>query len=93
KLTFKLVPHYFMAAATVAKKDITGEWKDYRNGLGTEIDFSVVYKVTNSFDISGGYSQMLGTETLQIITGGNYKNTNNWGWIMLTFKPTFFIKK
>ncbi len=93
KLTFKLVPHYFMAAATVAKKDITGEWKDYRNGLGTEIDFSVVYKVTNIFDISGGYSQMLGTETLQIITGGNYNNTNNWGWIMFTFKPTFFSKK
>lgn len=93
KVTFKLVPHYFMAAATVATQTTPGTWKAYSNGLGTEIDFSVAYNVTKELNISGGYSQMLGTETLQVLKGGNYENTNNWGWIMLTFKPTFFSKK
>jgi hypothetical protein len=93
KVTFKLVPHYFMAASTVATQTTPGTWKEYSNGLGTEIDFSVAYNVSKELNISGGYSQMLGTETLQVLKGGNYENSNNWGWIMLTFKPTFFSKK
>ncbi len=94
KFTFKVIPHYFMAAATVAVKNpATNLWDDYSSSLGTEIDFSVSYQVSKSLDVSGGYSQMLATETLQALKGGNYKNTNNWGWIMLTFKPTFFSKK
>lgn len=97
KFTFKLIPHYFMAAAQVAvfEQQPVGEtssWKDYSNGLGTEIDFSVGYAVSNSMVISGGYSQMFATETMQILKGGNYKNTNNWAWVMMTFKPTFFSK-
>ncbi|MFA5417346.1 MAG: alginate export family protein [Bacteroidales bacterium] len=93
KVSFKLVPHYLLAAATVATQTSSGIWKEYGNGLGTEIDFSVDYDATHELNISAGYSQMLGTETLQVIKGGNYENTNNWGWIMLTFKPTFFSKK
>lgn len=93
KLTFKLIPHYFMAAATVAEKQTDGTWKDYSNGLGTEVDFTVGYAVSKSMVISGGYSQMFATETMQVIKGGNYQNTNNWAWVMFTFKPTFFKSK
>jgi hypothetical protein len=45
-----------------------------------------------------GYSQMLATETMQALkyadnaTGEFYKNNNNWAWVMLTFKPTFYSK-
>lgn len=93
KLTFKLIPHYFMAAAKVSTRNSMGAWEGLSGTLGTEIDFSVGYQVSKSLDISGGYSQMLATETLQQLKGGDYKSTNNWGWIMLTFKPTFYSKK
>lgn len=93
KFVFKLIPHYFTAAATVAVKQADGTWKDYNNGLGTEIDFTVGYVMSKSMVISGGYSQMFATETLGVIKGGNYQNTNNWAWVMFTFKPTFFKSK
>ncbi len=92
KFTFKLIPHYFMAAAQVAVQT-DGVWKDYSSGLGTEIDLSIGYALSKSMVISGGYSQMFATETMQVLKGGNYKNTNNWAWVMVTFKPTFFSKK
>jgi len=90
KFTFKLIPHYFMAAAKVG---LDKDGKDLSSGLGTEIDFTVGYKMSKSMIISAGYSQMLATETMQTIKGGNYENTNNWAWVMFTFKPTFFKSK
>ncbi len=93
KFTFKLIPHYFMAAAKVAVRQYDGTWKNYNNGLGIEVDFSAGYALSKNMVISGGYSQMVATETLQVIKGGNFKNTNNWAWLMFTFKPTFFSKK
>lgn len=92
KFTFKLIPHYFLAAAKVSAKQIDGTWKDYKSNLGGEIDFSVNYNFSKDVAISGGYSQMMATQTLQVLKGGNYKNSNNWAWLMFTFKPTFFSK-
>jgi len=94
KWLFALIPHYFMSAATVS--DAT---KDYSSGLGTELDLVVKYTLSKSVNIQGGYSQMFATETMQVVkypdnpTGDFNKNTNNWAWIMLTFKPTFFSKE
>lgn len=93
KVTLKLIPHYFIAAAKVSQKQMDGTWKDYKGNLGAEIDFSVNYKFSKNVAISGGYSQMMATQTLQVLKGGNYKNSNNWGWVMVTFKPTFFSKR
>lgn len=100
KFTFTLTTHYLMSAATVSTP-VTAEfttWLEYSNGLGTEIDFAVNWAVTNSVVISGGYSQMFATETMQAVkypkevSADYYQNTNNWAWVMLTFKPTFFSK-
>ncbi len=88
KWLFLLIPHYFMSSATVS--DAT---KDYSNGLGTEIDLTVKYSLSKEVQLQAGYSQMLATETMQVLKGGNYQNTNNWAWLMITFKPTFFEKK
>jgi len=104
KLTFALIPHYLMSAATVSTPQLeidraATSWKDYGSGLGTEIDFMVKYAVSKSVSIQGGYSQMLATETMQVLKypalpeAGYNKNTNNWAWIMVTFKPTFFSKE
>ena len=93
KFTFKLIPHYYVAAAKVSVKQSNDTWKDYKSSLGAEIDFSIGYTLSKNMIISGGYSQMLATQTLQEIKGGNYNNSNNWAWVMFTFKPTFFSKK
>lgn len=92
KFTFKLIPHYFLAAAKVSALQGNQTWSDYRSTLGTEIDFSANYNFSKDVSVSGGYSQMVPTQTLQVLKGGNYKNSNNWAWLMLTFKPTFFSK-
>ncbi|MCF6169544.1 MAG: alginate export family protein [Bacteroidales bacterium] len=104
KWSFALIPHYFMSAATVSA-DISAPdravpvWKDYSSGLGTEIDFVVKYALSKSVNIQGGYSQMFATETMQALKypdnpgGGFNNNTNNWAWVMLTFKPAFFSKE
>ncbi|RLD38756.1 MAG: hypothetical protein DRI89_14080 [Bacteroidetes bacterium] len=94
KVTLALIPHYLMTAATLSNGNT-----DYSSGLGTELDFVVTYAISKSVKIQGGYSQMFATETMQVLkyasnpTGEFYKNTNNWAWIMLTFKPTFFSKE
>lgn len=103
KVTFKLIPHYFMSAATVSTPIVEesrsiAAWKDYSSGLGAEIDFTIAYAVTRSVVIAGGYSQMFATATMQVVkypkatSAEFYKNTNNWAWIMITFKPVFFNK-
>jgi len=92
KWSFALIPHFLMSAATVSKKQTDGSWKDFSNTLGTEIDFSIAYKLNKQVALQAGYSQMLATETMEVLKGGNYNNTNNWAWLMITFKPTFFEK-
>lgn len=90
KLTFKLIPHNFMASAKVADLQTDGTWKDHNNGLGQEIDFTVQYPISKSMNISAGYSQMFATESMRVLKGGNSENTNNWAWLMFTFNPIFF---
>ena len=100
KWSFGLRPHYFMAAATVSSLDQNNQpIRDYSNGLGTEIDFTGKFNMSKYVNISGGYSQMLASETMQVVkypgnpSGEYYKNNNDWAWLMITVKPTFFNKE
>ncbi len=86
KVTLQLVPHLFSAAANVV--DNLGNKQD--NYLGTEIDFSFGYKIADNIDFQLGYSHMFATESMQVLKGGNHKNTNNWAWAMFVFKPNLF---
>jgi len=88
KLTTEFQLHYFSAAADV--KHVEDPTKAMSAGLGTEADLMFTYAVSPEISISGGYSQMFGTETLQVLKGGNYQNTQNWAWIMFSFNPGFF---
>lgn len=58
--------------------------------LGSEFDFVFTRKVSEVISWNVGYSHMLATESMEILKGGNADATNNWGWVMLTIKPTFF---
>lgn len=100
KWNFGVRPHYFIAAATVSELDDNNQSiQDYGSGLGAELDFVAQYNLSEWVNLSGGYSQMLATEAMQVVKypgnpDGNFNNNNNsWAWLMVTFTPTFFSKE
>ncbi len=93
KISAAVIPHYFMSAATVT--DAAG--KDYDSGLGTEIDFTIAYAAAKNVVIAAGFSQMIDTDAMKALKyttnpTGDFESSN-WGWVMITFKPTFFSKE
>jgi hypothetical protein len=92
KFSAKLIPHLFSAASDV----YNGSGDKMDSALGTEIDLTLGYKVSKAVKISGGYSQMLATDTMEVIKIGDKDEHNSWAWIMFTIKPKLFshtIKK
>jgi hypothetical protein len=88
KLTAEIQVHYFGAAADV--KNATDPTRAMSAVLGAEADLMLTYAFSPEMSVSGGYSQMFGTETLQAIKGGNRENAQNWAWVMFAFNPAFF---
>lgn len=88
KASYQLTTHFFGAAADVLKPMQLVETMS--KGFGTELDLSMTYKLNDIASLSAGYSQMFGTETLAVVSGGNHNETSNWVWLMLSFKPMFF---
>lgn len=86
KFSVALIPHFFSADGTILNPDTT-KADAY---LGTEIDLVLGYKIYKNISLNAGYSQMFGTDSLQILKGGDVDETNNWAWVMITFKPNFF---
>ena len=100
KLGLVFTPHYFSSAATLSTRDAaTGQWTDHSKGLGTELDIVASYPVIKSVVIAAGYSQLFATASMQALkypgnpSGEYYNNTNNWGWVMITFKPTLYHRE
>lgn len=89
KWQFTLSPHVFNASNTVL--DGTGNKMD--NYLGTEIDFTAGYAVHKFMNITGGYSQMFATDTMQRLKGGDVDHTNNWTWLAVNVNPQIFLYK
>lgn len=57
--------------------------------LGSELDLSMGIIVSDAFSIQGGYSQFFSTDTFQYLQNvNNPKNTQNWAYLMLIFRPT-----
>ena len=89
KFSALLIPHFFMSAATI----IDGAGNEMDNYLGTEIDIAFGYKIAKTINLKAGYSHMLATDSMEILKGGDSGVTNNWAWIMFTFKPNLFSYK
>lgn len=86
KLKVNLIPHMFWSAAQVvnSSNQVTDDY------LGTEIDLQLTYNWQKDVSFQVGYSQLFGTESLQVLKGGNHKATTNWAWAMVTVKPSLF---
>ena len=58
--------------------------------LGTEMDLVYSYTYDAQIKIMAGYSQLFASNGMEILKNNFDDNTNNWGWIMITIKPTLF---
>jgi hypothetical protein len=81
-----LMPHIFYSEATI----INAEEDELSKYLGTEIDLVLGYKFSKEVLFQAGYSQMIATESMEILKGGNKDATNNWAWIMISVNPSLF---
>nr|WP_320118406.1 alginate export family protein [uncultured Marinifilum sp.] len=86
--SFASAIHVFSASADLYNG--IGEKQD--NYLGTEIDLSVGYKYSKSVLLKAGYSHMFANDSMEALKGGDSDETQNWGWVMLVFKPNFLKK-
>lgn len=57
--------------------------------LGTEIDLTLNYSFDKITQLMLGYSAMLGTESMEIIKGGNKDKYAHWAYITLRVRPKF----
>lgn len=89
KWQFALMPHVFLAAADV----VTPLNEKMDSYLGTEIDATFGYNFKKDIVVSGGYSQMFGSKTLEYIKTGDASHTNNWAWLMISVNPRIFSWK
>lgn len=59
--------------------------------LGFENDFLFIFKANKFTELQLGYSYMLPTQSMQYIKRiGNYKNWQDWAFLMITFTPELF---
>ncbi|OYX84057.1 MAG: hypothetical protein B7Y83_09440 [Flavobacteriales bacterium 32-34-25] len=89
KWQFALFPHVFNTANTVL--DANGN--EMKNYLGTEIDFTFGYSAHKFVNVTGGYSQMFATYTMQRLKDGHVDHVNNWAWVMINVNPQIFSHK
>ncbi len=81
KTAFNADLHFFSSAAKISA--------DAKNALGTEIDLSLTQTLNPATKITFGYSQMFGTESMELLKGGSKGTTNNWAYIMIAVTPKF----
>lgn len=77
--------HLFNSFANVYRT--TGEKMD--KYLGTEVDLTLGYIFNDAISVQGGYSQFFYSDTFERLqNNGMLKNTQNWAYLMLIFRPT-----
>ncbi len=74
--------HNFSAAADLATAD--------SKQLGVEADFVLNYNFKKDVNIKAGYSHLFASEGMEFLKNNFDDNTNYWGWVMITIKPTLF---
>lgn len=87
KFSSLLTVHLFYADAQVVNQ--SDETEPLIKNLGTELDFQLVYNINANITCTCGYSQLFATQTMEVLKGGNKNTTNNYAFMMITFKPKF----
>ena len=64
-----------------------------KKALGSEVDYQINWSVMKDVKLSAGYSIMRGTETMDVVKGGNHKSWQDWGWVSVNINPrVLFVK-
>jgi len=58
--------------------------------LGSEADLTCSYKLNKQITIQVGYSQMIAGDSTLLLKGGSTETSNNWAYLMFSFKPNFY---
>jgi hypothetical protein len=90
KTALALDYHYFSLQSWVLDPSDASAFLD--KPLGSEFDFTFEVPIISEIVITGGFSAMLPTISMEKLQG--FQNGGNglayWGWCMITAKPTFF---
>lgn len=81
--------HYFSMAKRIENNTV----EKLKKGLGSEIDFQLDWTIMKDVKLSGGYSVMFGTESMDIVKGGDHNSWQDWGWVSLNISPRVFFAK
>lgn len=82
KTDFTIRVHNFNAAADMVNNG--------SKRLGTEADLAFNYSFSQAVNIKAGYSHMFAAKGMEHLKNNFDDNINNWGWVMVTVKPTLF---
>jgi hypothetical protein len=89
--------HYFRLESPIYDPFVTGEI--LQKPLGSEFDLTFDYAIIPEINLSGGFSVMLPTTSMEKLQGSMQKLTEGvngfayWGWIMVTAKPLLYNNK
>ena len=84
KLKCKAAYHYLAVATNLDNLDRT---------LGHSIDLQASYRFSKDISLIAGYTQMMGTETMDRLKQGNSSKRARWGWFSLVISPSLFTTK
>jgi len=87
-VSFAVDGHYFLLSNNVIVPPNPAVAIDKK--LGAELDAVLDYKFLPDLNIKAGLSLMAAGSSMEILKGGDKGKPQYWGWIMLTFKPSFF---
>ena len=74
------IAYHYLATAT--------ELRYLDRTLGHAIELQASYKISKDVTIEAGYTQMMGTETMERLKQGNSSKRARWGWFSLVFSPS-----
>jgi hypothetical protein len=84
KLNCSATYHYLAVATDLNELDRT---------LGHSIDLQASYQFSKDISFSAGYTQMMGTETMDRLKQGSSSKRARWAWFSLVVSPTIFKTK
>ena len=83
--------HFFSLQNNVAMTEpLTSVYLD--KGLGQELDLNISWDINKIFNVKGGYSFYLVTDSMEYLQGIETGNSRfpTWIWLMITAKPVLF---
>jgi len=86
--TFLINYHNFSLSNNIS--DPANPGKAIIKELGSEIDIIGNYNFHRDLNIKAGFSVMFPTTSMEVLKGGDKSVSQNWAWLMVTFKPEFF---